>query len=195
MPQLIFTGVVMSETTVSGADIKELLSELAKVSTGHLKNIFSYAPAGRSWDEIEERLARGELLKDICNLTDEYMETSYKEAREKLDNRDFNGAKELFSNLCLFDQTKPKYWGGLGKSCEALNLYKEAIDSYKMLTLVTNGAEPLPYLCLGFCYLKADDRQNALEVLEAGLEICDPYEQEQRPVLEQFENLIAICKK
>ena len=185
----------MSENAVSEKELKDVMSELAKVSTENLKRIFSSAPANKSWEEIEERLGKGELLKDICELTDEYMEASYKEAREKLDNSDFDGAKEIFSNLCLFDQSKPKYWGGLGKCCEKLNLFKEAIESYRMLTLVTNGAEPLPYLCLGFCHLKNKDKQSALEVLEEGKDLCDPYDQEQRPVLEQFENLIAICNK
>ena len=185
----------MSDTVISQSDVQDVMSEMAKVSTENLKRIFSSAPANKSWEEIEKRLAKGELLKDICELTDEYMEASYKDAKEKLESSDFAGAREIFSNLCLFDQSKPKYWGGLGKSCEKLKLYKEAIESFKMLTLVTNGAEPLPYLCLGFCYLKNRDIQNALEVLEEGRDICDPYDHEQRPVLEQFENLIAICKK
>lgn len=185
----------MSEAAFSESEIREVLSELARVSTTHLKKIFYSAPANQSWDEIEERLAKGELLKDICNLKDDYMEDRYKDAKEKLETSDYDGARDLFSNLCLFDQTQPKYWGGLGKSCEGLKQYREAIESYKMLTLVTNGAEPLPYLCLGFCHLMNNDKKSALEVLEEGLEVCDPYEQDQRPVLEQFENLIAICKK
>lgn len=185
----------MSESQISESEIKEILSELAKVSTGHLKNIFTSAPANKSWDEIEESLAKGELLKNICELSDDYMESSYKNAKEKLEEEDFGEAKDIFYNLCLFDQTKPKYWGGLGKCCEGLKQYSEAIESYKMLTLVTSGSEPLPYLCLGFCYLKNKDKKNALEALEEGKELCDPYDQEQRPVIDQFENLIAICKK
>lgn len=185
----------MSDAPISEAEIKDVMSELAKVSTDHLKRIFSSAPAGKSWDEIEDRLSRGEILKDICELSDDYMEASYKDAREKLDNSDYSGAREIFANLCLFDQGKPKYWGGLGKCCEKLNQIKDAIESYKMLTLVTNGAEPLPYLCLGFCHLKNHDIQNALEVLQEGKALCDPYDQEQRPLLEQFENLISICNK
>lgn len=185
----------MSETAISSSEVKEVLSDLAKVSTEHLKSIFSSAPANKSWAEIEERLGKGELLKDICDLTDEYMESSYKDAQEKLESKNFEGARDVFGNPCLFDQSLPKYWGGLGKSCEVLNQYDEAIESYRMLTLVTNGAEPLPYLCMGFCHLKNDDKESALEVLEAGLDICAPYDQEQRPLLEQFENLIEICKK
>ncbi len=185
----------MSEVAISETEIKEVLSELSSVSVGHLKKIFSSAPANKSWDEIEERLSKGESLKDICNLTDDYMESSYKDAREKLESHDVKGASEIFTNLCLFDQSKPKYWGGLGKCFEGLGQYKNAIEAYKMLTLITSGSEPLPYLCLGFCYLNTEDKQNALEILEAGREICDPYNQEQRPLLEQFENLIAICKK
>lgn len=185
----------MTDAVISESEIKDLMTEMAKVSTDNLKRIFSSAPASKSWEEIEERLSKGELLKDICELTDEYMEASYKDAREKLDNSDFDGAREIFYNLCLFDQSKPKYWGGLGKCCEKLKQYKEAIESYKMLTLVTNAAEPLSYLCLGFCHLKNNDKQSALEVLEEGKELCDPYDQEQRPLLEQFENLIAVCNK
>jgi tetratricopeptide (TPR) repeat protein len=185
----------MSDSKISEAEIKEILSELASVSTGHLKNIFSSAPANKTWEEIEERLSKGEILKDICELSDDYMESSYKSAKQKLEESAFVEAKDIFYNLCLFDQTKPKYWGGLGKCCEGLKEYKQAIESYKMLTLVTGGAEPLPYLCLGYCHLKNKDKQSALEVLEEGKDLCDPYDHEQRPVLEQFENLISICNK
>ena len=62
-----------------------------------------------------------------------------------------------------------------------------------MLTLVTKGAEPLPFLCIGFCYLKLNDKINALEILEEGKNICDPYDLEQRTMQEQFDNLISIC--
>ena len=185
----------MSDAAISENEIKNVMSELAKVSTDHLRRIFSYAPANKSWDEIEERLSNGEILKDICELTDDYMEERYIEAKEMLNNHDFGEAREIFTNLCLFDQTKPKYWGGLGKCCERLKQYKEAIDSYKMLAFVTNGAEPLPYLCLGYCYLKTKDKKKALEILEEGKDVCDPYMLEQRPILEQFENLIDICNR
>ena len=53
--------------------------------------------------------------------------------------------REIFLNLCLFKPTEPKYWGGLGKCCEGLNMYKAAVEIYKMLILVTRGAETLPF--------------------------------------------------
>lgn len=72
-------------------------------------------------------MSKGELLKEICGLSDDYMESSYKEAMAMLENSDFEGEREMFYNLCLFDKPKPKYWGGLGKCCEGLKQYKEAI--------------------------------------------------------------------
>jgi len=177
------------------SEVQTLLPNLANITVGYLKEIFYVAPGGKSWDEIENELAKGKVLKEIYNLTDDYIEASYQETKVKLEEHDFNGAKELFLNLCLVNPGEPKYWGGLGKCFEGLNQYEEAIECYKMLTLVTKGAEPLPFLCIGFCYLKLKDKKNALEVLEEGKDICDPHDHEQRTMLEQFENLISVCNQ
>ena len=188
----IFASEVGTDNEI---EIEKILPELAKVTVGHLKEFFHVAPLNRTWDEIEKALSEGKQLKDVYQLSDDYMNGTYNDAKEKLAEDDFNGAKEIFLNLCLFNPTEPKYWGGLGKCFEGLKLYNEAVEVYKMLTLVTRGAEPLPYLCIGYCYLKLNDKKNALEVLEEGKEICDPTDFDKRPLLEQFENLIAICNK
>ena len=176
-------------------EIQTLLPDLANITVVYLKEIFNVAPGGKSWDEIENELAKGKMLKDIYNLTDDYIDATYQATKEKLEEHDFDGAKELLLNLCLVNPGEPKYWGGLGKCFEGLNQYEEAVECYKMLTLVTKGAEPLPFLCIGFCYLKLNDKINALEILEEGKNICDPYDLEQRTMQEQFDNLISICNQ
>ncbi len=185
----------MSDNQVSEQDVKASLEEMARASVENLKRIFTTPPLNKSWDEIEERLAKGESLQKILNISDEYMESNYEEAKAKLENEDFSGAKDLFSNLCLYNQTTPKYWGGLAKCCEGLDMYKEAVDCYKMLLVITGGDELLPYMCLGFCYLKLNDKENALDILESGQRIADASDDETRPVLLQIEKLIALCKK
>ncbi len=185
----------MSDTEVNEKEIIEAMGEMAKVSVNNLKKVFPSAPAGKSWTEIEERLAKGENLKTICGISDEYMEQSYNDAKEKLLREDFEDAKEIFSTLCLYDQTTPKYWAGLGKCCEGLEYFAEGAECYKMMTLVSGGNNPITYLCMGYCYLSANEKTKALDALESGKEVGDPYDQEQRSVLDQIDELIAICRK
>ena len=37
--------------------------------------------------------------------------------------------------------------------------YREAIDCYKMMVLVTGGMDPLPYLGMGYCYLSLNEKK------------------------------------
>ncbi|MCR5536644.1 MAG: hypothetical protein K6F05_04430 [Succinivibrio sp.] len=184
----------MSESQFTEQQFKAACSELAQISVDSLKKIFVTPPLDKSWAEIEQRISQGEQLKDICELEDDYLESVYQEGKGLLEREEAADAKEIFSSLCLYDQRTPKYWAGLGKSCELLKYYPEAVRSYQMLLITTGGTAELPYLCLGYCYLCLGKKDEALEVLETGREICDPSDYESRPVLEQFEELIALCK-
>jgi len=184
----------MSDQGISEREYKNIMTELAKVSVANLQKVFTIAPGNLTWEEIESRMVEGEDLKSICNIDDSYMESSYNDGKDKLEREDYAGAKEIFSTLCLYDQKTPKYWSALAKSLESQKLFKEALECYKVLVLLTGGIEPLPYLCMGYCYLSLGDKENALEVLENGREICDPYEDDKRQLMDLIEELIAICK-
>ncbi|MCR5563048.1 MAG: hypothetical protein K6F46_06735 [Desulfovibrio sp.] len=116
----------MNTSAPTEAQMKEALAELAKASVTSLKTVFSTPPAGKSWEEIEDGMAQGKSLGEICGLSGERMDGAYEEARRKLERKDYEGAKETFSSLCLYDQQTPKYWGGLTKCCEGLKYYEEA---------------------------------------------------------------------
>ncbi len=185
----------MSDNVMSEQELQEIMSELAKAAVTNLQEIFTTAPGGLSWDEVKDRIAHGQSLKDICELTEDYMEHAYQEGMAKMDEADYEGAREIFSTLALYDDRRPRYWAALGKSCEALELYPEALKSYQMLTLVTKGVKPLPYLCMGYCHLALGDRDNAREVLEVGRDLCDPYDEELRGVLDLIEDLLKKCNQ
>ena len=183
----------MSEPAGNEREMMEALADLAKVSVSNLKKLFSSPPAGKTWGEIKDGLSRGENLKAICGVSDEYMEGAYAEARGRLEREDFTGAKDAFASLCLYDPQAPKHWGGLAKSCEGLKLHHEAADCYKMAALATGGSEPLPYLCMGYCHLAAGERPEAREALEMGMEIADPNDIAHRPLIRQMEQLLSAC--
>ncbi len=185
----------MSETMPDEQKIKEATQELVDCSIASLKKIFPMPPASKTWEEIEEGFSKGKSLQEICGISEQTMQEKYETAKEKLSMGDYIESKEMFADLCLCNQQVPKYWGGLAKSCEGLKLYKEAIDSYKMVAFVTGANEPLPFLCMGYCYLCLDDKKNALEVFEQGREIADTTNSQHREILQQIDEFMVICKK
>ena len=183
----------MSTSAPNEAQMKEALAELAKASVSSLKTIFATPPAGKTWEEIEAGMAEGKSLGEICGLSGERMEDAYGEAKRKLERKDYEGAKDAFATLCLYEQLTPKYWGGLAKSLEGLKHYEEALGCYRMMTLATGGTEPLPYLGMGYCHIVLNDKKSALEELETGREVADP--ESDRQVLELMDELIGICRR
>ena len=173
--------------------MKEAIAELAKASVRSLKSIFAAPPAGKSWEEIEAGMAQGKSLKDICGISGERMDGAYGEAKRKLERKDYEGARETFSSLCLYDQQMPKYWGGLAKCCEGLKYYEEAAGCYKMMALVMGGTDPLPYIGMAYCHIVLNDKKSALEALETGREAADP--DSDRSALELMDELIGICQR
>ena len=62
-----------------------------------------------------------------------------------------------------------------------------------MMTLITGGTEPLPYIGMAYCHIALNDKKSALEALETGREVADP--DSDRPSIQLMDDLIAICKK
>ena len=183
----------MSTTAPNEAQMKEALAEMAKASVTSLKTVFATPPAGKSWEEIEAGMAQGKSLGEICGLSGERKEGVYAEAKRKLERKDYEGAKEIFASLCLYDQQTPKFWGGLAKSCEGLKHYEEAVGCYKMMALITGGTEPLPYIGMAYCHIVLNDKKSALEALETGKEVADPGSD--RSAIQVMDDLIALCRK
>nr|MCR5084116.1 hypothetical protein [Succinivibrionaceae bacterium] len=71
----------MSETEVNEASLRDALAELAKVSVGNLQRVFDRAPGGLGWEEIEQGLAEGRPLKEICGLPEDDLSAAYGEAK------------------------------------------------------------------------------------------------------------------
>ena len=183
----------MSTSAPNEAQMKEALAELAKSSVSSLKTVFATPPAGKSWEEIEAGMAEGKSLGEICGVSGGRMEDAYEEAKAKLERKDYEGAKDAFATLCLYEQLTPKYWGGLAKSLEGLKHYEEALGCYRMMTLATGGTEPLPYVGMAYCHIVLNDKKSALEALETGKEVADP--ESDRSAIQLLDDLIAVCKK
>ncbi len=183
----------MSTTAPNEAQMKEALAELAKSSVSSLKTVFAAPPAGKTWEEIEAGMAEGKSLGEICGVSGGRMEGAYGEAKAKLEREDYEGAKDAFATLCLYEQRTPKYWGGLAKACEGLKHYEEAVGCYRMMALATGGTEPLPYVGMAYCHVALNDKKSALEELETGREVADP--ESDRQVLELIDKLAAVCRK
>ena len=61
----------MATSAPNEAQMQEALAEMAKASVSSLKNVFAMPPAGKSWEEIEEAMAQGKSLGEICGLSNE----------------------------------------------------------------------------------------------------------------------------
>ena len=180
----------MNTSAPNEAQMKEALAELAKSSVSSLKTVFAAPPAGKSWEEIEAGMAEGKSLGEICGVSGGRMEGAYEEAKAKLGRDDYEGAKDAFATLCLYEQRTPKYWGGLAKACEGLKHYEEAVGCYRMMALATGGTEPLPYIGMGYCHIAAGHRFEAIEPLEIGQIIAD----NDSPAAELIDKLLSFCR-
>ena len=187
----------MSETEneVNEGQLQEAREELTKATIDVLKKFMVVPPMQKTWDEIEKGIHDNKVLKEICNVSDEYMESEARLGIEMLDNKDYQTALEIFGSLCILDMTNGSYLHYLGKSFEGQNRFNEALQCYSLMMIATEGFEPLAYLDLGACYMFIGDYENAIEMFEAGKSVCLPDEQSDRELYDLMDELIGDCQQ
>jgi len=181
--------------TASEKELDSELKDLVKVAVINLQKILPAAPGGKSWEDIEEGLKKGQTIKDICGVSDEKMEKLFGEGQEKFEQNDFEDARNIFASLCLYDQLNSQYWCYLARTCENLDRYKDALTAYQLMTVATRGIEPLPYLGMGYCNLCLGDIEAAREALDIGKDLCMPDSDDDRLILDAIEDLLSNCNQ
>jgi len=141
---------------------------------------------------VEDFLISQKTLKELKGFTDEEMEALYTTAYNYYNHGKFEDAKFLFSTLCQFDPTKPKYWMGLGASRHMLKEYERAAVAYGMATL-RDAEDPHPPFHAADCFIKMGDSKNAILALEAVLEIAGENKKHEK-IRKQAESLLEEVK-
>ncbi len=180
--------------TITEKELDSELKDLANVTVANLQKIIPEAPGGKTWDEIEAGIAKGKTLKEICEVSDERMEALFSEGQDKFEQNYFEDAKNIFASLCLYDQMNPQYWCYLARCCENEDEYKQALTAYQLMTVVTRGIEPLPYLGMGYCSLCLGDKESAREALEIGRDLCMPDNEDDRLIMDSIDDLLTNCR-
>ncbi len=175
--------------------LAEKMKEAAKDTVLQLQKSLPGDIIDTPWDKIEEGLAQGKSIKEICNYTDEQLEDLKKEGMEFFSRENYGEAGSYFLSLCLYDPGVSGNWLLLAQCFESLEKYKEALTAYQTATVIAEGVEPLPYLGMGFCSLCLGDSEGAKEYLEAGKELCFPDKFDgDGDLVESFDKLLSECQ-
>ena len=110
-------------------------------------------------------------FKDIQGLTDNHMEAVYTVAYNAIQAGSFVKAEKLFRFLVMFDNSKEKYWNGLGLSRFKQENYEDALHAYSMSTLL-NVDDPKAPMRLAECHIALGDKETAAGAYEVALEIA-----------------------
>ena len=111
----------------------------------------------------------GAGIGDVCNVTNEQIESLYALAYNLYTSGNFEDAGVVFQALCLYRHKDVRFWMGLGGCRQALGEYKGAIDAYGMAGAAGLLADPQPFLFGAQCCLKMGDRAGAADALRGVL--------------------------
>ncbi len=122
-------------------------------------------------ETIAQRMVRGETTLQIeLGLTEEEMEAIYFVGYNLYANGKYEESMKTFSLLMTFNPVVYKYFFGFASSLQMTGQHAVAAFYYLMSTTL-DEAQPAPFLHIGECLLKTDDRPGAMQSLERAIEL------------------------
>ena len=134
------------------------------------KLITGIATETDSLKEWENHLESGGIIQELAGISEEDMEMKYREGHRQYQEGDYSKAKEHFSYLALMNPHRKEYWLGLATSQMKLNDNENALVSYACASYL-DADDPNPHFCAAACYLKQDNKEDALRSLKIAQEI------------------------
>ena len=122
---------------------------------------------------IIRALNSGAGIGDVCNVSDEQIESLYALAYNLYSSGNFKDAGVVFQALCLYRHKTEKFWLGLAGCRQAQGDLRGAIDAYAMAGTVDLLRDPQPFLFAAKCYIQLGDRENAVNALKGLLTLGD----------------------
>lgn len=123
--------------------------------------------------KISNALQHGFTIAQITGITQKTLESLYAIAYQYYTVEDYENAQILFQALCTYKHNEEKFWLGLAGSRQALQNYKGAIDAYSMAGIASSLQNPLPFFYAAQCFIKMEDKENAIISLQALLTMGD----------------------
>lgn len=123
--------------------------------------------------KIINGIEKGLTIAEATSMENTTLEGLYTLAYNFYTNRDFEKAETIFQALCIYKHNEERFWLGLGSSRQGLQKYQGAVDAYSMAGLSSNLKNPIPFFYAAQCFLKLEDKESAISVLQSVLTIGD----------------------
>jgi type III secretion system low calcium response chaperone LcrH/SycD len=115
---------------------------------------------------IMEAMFQGATVAEAAGVTQQQLEALYALGHNLYTTGRQSEAETVFKGLCLYDYSDSRFWTGLGASLQAGAKFREAIDVYSMAAMSSGLKDPAPIYYAALCYLKLDQREEAVAALE-----------------------------
>lgn len=144
---------------------------------------------------IVKALSEGASIGDVCNISDEQIESLYALAYNLYTSGSFADAGTVFQALCLYRHKEVRFWMGLAGCRQATGDVKGAIDAYSMAGAAGLLADPEPFLYAARCYIQLGDRENAVGALRGLLTLGDENNPNTTQCHEKARVLLTLLEK
>lgn len=116
-------------------------------------------------DEIANRFLKdGESLYKLEGLAKEDLEALYVLGSNFYEAQAYGEARQVFEQLCLLDDSDPRYWFALGGALQQVGLPEEALTAYSVCQSIEPD-NPLPAFHAHECHLSLGDQATAADAL------------------------------
>lgn len=144
---------------------------------------------------IANALQSGFTIAQITGITSETLEGLYAIAYQYYTVEDYENAQILFQALCTYKHNEQKFWLGLAGSRQALQDYKGAIDAYSMAGITSSLQNPLPFFYAAQCFIKMEDKENAIISLKALLTMGEATNKEHAFCKEKAKEILSLLEQ
>ena len=119
-------------------------------------------------------LHAGATIGDVVNIGQDNLEAGYGLAYSLYSAGNYKDAETMFKALCIYDHTDVRFWMGLGGCRQVNGDLVAAIDAYACGSYAGALGDPAPAVHGALCYMKLGDRENAVNLFKAALEMGNP---------------------
>ena len=116
-------------------------------------------------------LANGGTIAQANNMSQGYLETTYKTGYDQYTAGHFEEAAKVFQYLCLYDQWNPRNYLSLGACLQMMHLYGQAIQTYTFAFRM-DADNPLPLVYMADCNLALNRVDKAKEIYKTALKLA-----------------------